>query len=157
MGNNNTGTAGTSQDEQRRVLGLLRSLLDDDRITAIGLHIEGVNDVAEFDRVARRALEKKVPVVALKSGKSAAAAEIAMSHTSSLTGSDALFDALFQRTGIERVENVPQFLETLKLLAILGPLSGNRVASMSCSGEFARSSGTVAMPMLTVMGMRLPS
>ena len=34
MGNNNTGTAGTSQDEQRRVLGLLRSLLDDDRTRA---------------------------------------------------------------------------------------------------------------------------
>lgn len=35
MGTNNTGTAGTSQDEQRRVLGLLRSLMDDDRTRAV--------------------------------------------------------------------------------------------------------------------------
>ena len=109
-------------------------MLDDNRVTAIGLHIEAINDIAEFDRVARRALEKRIPIVALKSGKSEKAAKIAMSHTSSLTGSDALFDALFDRVGIARVETITELIETLKLLSIIGPLKGNKVASISCSG-----------------------
>ncbi|RED53345.1 acetate--CoA ligase family protein [Aestuariispira insulae] len=116
------------------IADVMDALLDDDRVTAIGLHIEGISDVGEFDRVSRRALEKKIPIIALKSGRSEAAAKIAMSHTSSLTGSDALFDALFRRVGIARVDTVPEFLETLKLVSVIGPLSGNRVASMSCSG-----------------------
>ncbi len=109
-------------------------MLDDNRISAIGLHIEGIHSVIEFDCVARRALERRVPIVVLKTGRSEVSAKIAMSHTSSLTGSDALFDALFERVGIARVDTVTEFLETLKLLSIIGPLEGNKIASMSCSG-----------------------
>ncbi len=113
---------------------VMDTILDDDRVTAIGLHIEAINDVVEFDRVARIAHEKKIPIVAMKTGRSSAAAEIAMSHTSSLAGADSLFDALFERLGIARVNTVNDLLETLKLLSIIGPLKGNNVASMSCSG-----------------------
>ena len=60
--------------------------------------------------------------------------QIALSHTSSLTGADQLFDVLFDRLGIARVDTVPEFLETLKLLSILGTIDHNSVASMSCSG-----------------------
>ena len=42
--------------------------------------------------------------------------------------------SFFERQGIARVETVPEFLETLKLLSIIGPISHNGVASMSCSG-----------------------
>ena len=102
------------------IADVMDALIDDGRITAIGLHIEGISDVAAFDAAARRAQKKQIPVVALKSGKSDAAAKIAMSHTSSLTGSDSLFQALFDRVGIARVETVPEFLETLKLLSVIG-------------------------------------
>ncbi|MBN3562395.1 acetate--CoA ligase family protein [Aliamphritea spongicola] len=116
------------------VADVMDALLDDPRITAIGLHIEGLSDIHHFDAVCRRALEKRIPVVAAKNGRSEAAAKIAMSHTSSLTGSDKLFDALFKRLGIARVDTLEELIETLKLVAIAGPLKGNRVASMSCSG-----------------------
>ena len=119
---------------QVNIADVVDVMLDDARITAIGLHIEAINDIAEFDRIARRALEMRVPIVALKTGRSEDAAKIAMSHTSSLTGSDALFDAFFDRVGIARVDTIPEFLETLKLLSIIGPLEGRSVASMSCSG-----------------------
>ncbi|WP_315982175.1 CoA-binding protein [Aliamphritea spongicola] len=72
------------------VADVMDALLDDPRITAIGLHIEGLSDIHHFDAVCRRALEKRIPVVAAKNGRSEAAAKIAMSHTSSLTGSDKL-------------------------------------------------------------------
>ncbi|WP_218048774.1 acetate--CoA ligase family protein [Curvivirga aplysinae] len=113
---------------------VMDAVLEDDRVTAIGLHIEAIKDVNEFDRVARIAHEKKVPIIAMKTGRSSAAAKIAMSHTSSLAGADSLFNALFDRLGIARVNTVNDLLETLKLISILGPLKGNKVASMSCSG-----------------------
>ncbi|MFT7179372.1 MAG: acyl-CoA synthetase (NDP forming) [Oceanospirillaceae bacterium] len=113
---------------------VIDSMLDDPRVTAIGLHIEGIPDLTAFDAAARRALSLKIPIVAIKTGRTAAAAKIALSHTSSLTGADNLFDALFNRLGIARVHTVPEFLETLKLLSLLGPLAHKNIASMSCSG-----------------------
>lgn len=113
---------------------VIDSMLDDPRVTAIGLHIEGIANLAAFDAAARRALSLKIPIIAIKTGRTAAAAKIALSHTSSLTGADGLFDALFTRLGIARVNTVPEFLETLKLLVMIGPLEHKRIASMSCSG-----------------------
>jgi len=119
---------------QLDIADIINAMLDDPRVNAIGLHIEGINDLTAFDSAARRALEQKVPIVAIKSGRTAAAAKIALSHTSSLTGADNLFDTLFERLGIVRVNTLPVFLETLKLLSLMGPLATNRIASMSCSG-----------------------
>lgn len=113
---------------------VIDSMLDDPRVTAIGLHIEGIPDLAAFDATARRALRLKIPIIAIKTGRTSAAAKIALTHTSSLTGADRLFDALFIRLGIARVNTVPEFLETLKLLTIIGPLAHKHIASMSCSG-----------------------
>ena len=113
---------------------VIDSMLDDPRVTAIGLHIEGIPDLAAFDAAARRALRLKIPIIAIKTGRTSAAAKIALTHTSSLTGADRLFDALFIRLGIARVNTVPEFLETLKLLTIIGPLAHKHIASMSCSG-----------------------
>ena len=119
---------------QLDIADIINTMLDDPRINAIGLHIEGIKDLPAFDTAARRALAQKVPIVAIKSGRTAAAAKIALSHTSSLTGADSLFDALFERLGIIRVNTLPVFLETLKLVSLMGPLTSNRIASMSCSG-----------------------
>ena len=113
---------------------MIDTLLDDDRVTAIGLHIEGLDDIERFSQAALRALDKGVPIVAIKTGRSEAGAALTLSHTSSLAGSDALFDALFKRYGIGRAKDVSVFIETLKLLHVHGPLSGNTVSSMSCSG-----------------------
>ena len=116
------------------IADIIHAMLDDSRVNVIGLHIEGINDIESFDSAARRALKMKVPIVAIKSGRTSASAKIALSHTSSLTGSDELFSFFFERLGIARVNSVPEFLETLKLLSILGIIDHNGVASMSCSG-----------------------
>jgi len=110
------------------------ALLDDERIKAIGMHIEGLNDLQAFISAAEKARECGVPLVALKTGRTAMAAEITFGHTASLAGSDGLYDALFARLGVARVDTVEAFLETLKLLSAFGPLEGNRISSMSCSG-----------------------
>jgi acetyl-CoA synthetase len=112
----------------------IEALLADDRVTAIGLHIEGVEDAALFSRAAIKALDKGVPLVVLKTGRSSLGAVMAMSHTSSLAGPDGLYDALFARYGVSRVADVPAFVETLKLMHMFGGLPGRRISSMSCSG-----------------------
>ena len=116
------------------IADIIHAMLDDSRVNVIGLHIEGINDIESFDSAARRALTMKVPIIAIKSGRTSASAKIALSHTSSLTGSDELFSCFFERLGIARVDSVPEFLETLKLLSVLGVIDHHGVASMSCSG-----------------------
>jgi acetyl-CoA synthetase len=140
--------AGDSMD------AIIDTLLHDPRVSVIGMHIEGLDDVAAFSQVALKALQKHVPLVALKAGSSELGARTTMSHTSSLAGPDALYDALFARLGVVRVFDVSSLLETLKLLHVHGAYQGNTIASASCSGgeasliaDLAQSHG-LAMPLL---------
>ena len=110
------------------------ALLEDERVTALGLHVEGVGDLRAFEELARRARTLGKPIVALKAGRSEQAQAAAVSHTASLTGSDAGARALLKRLGIAQVDSLPALLETLKLLHFTGSLPSNRIVSMSCSG-----------------------
>jgi acyl-CoA synthetase (NDP forming) len=116
------------------VVDLVRAMLDDPRITAIGLCLEEIPEVAAFSRVAIEALRRRVPIVALKSGSSELGAQVTLSHTSSLADSDVLVDALLRRLGIARVHDVETLLETLKLAHVHGCRPGTAIASASCSG-----------------------
>ena len=140
--------AGDSMD------AIIDALLQDPRVSAIGMHIEGLDDVAAFSRVALKALQKRIPLVALKAGSSELGARTTMSHTSSLAGPDKLYDALFAHCGVARVFDVSSLLETLKFLHVHGSLKGNTLVSASCSGgeaslvaDLAQSHG-LAMPEL---------
>ncbi|WP_421695296.1 acetate--CoA ligase family protein [Aestuariivirga sp.] len=113
---------------------MVETLSADPRISAIGLHVEGLPDVAAFARAAAVARHRKVPIVVLKTGRSEQGAKVAMSHTSSLAGADTLYDALFERYGIARMKSVSAFAETLKFLHNGGPIAGSRLVSLSCSG-----------------------
>ncbi len=111
-----------------------RVLLADPRVTALGLHLEGIGDLRAFEALAAEARRAGKRIVALKVGKSDQAQAATVSHTASLAGGDAGADALLRRLGMARVGSVPAFLETLKLLHVTGGLGSNRIASVSCSG-----------------------
>lgn len=113
---------------------IAHELLDDERVTAIGLHVEGFADLAEWTILAAKAQDRKIPIIALKVGRSVQAQSAAVSHTASLAGQDVGAQALLNRLGIARVDDLPTFLETLKLLHCNGRLSSNRISSISCSG-----------------------
>ena len=130
----------------------MAALVEDERVSAIGLYIEGLTDVAAFARAAALALERGVPIVAIKSGNTEVGARAALSHTSALTGTEALYDALFRRLGIARVGSLHAFLETLKFLTVAGPLEGRRLGLMSCSGGEASMFADLA----TAHGFTLP-
>ena len=112
----------------------LAALVDDPRVTAIGLHIEAIDDARKFDAAARKALAARKPVVAVKAGRSEHGAALTLSHTASLAGADAAMDALLRRVGVARVASLPVLLETLKLLHTVGPLPGRDLVTLSCSG-----------------------
>jgi acetyl-CoA synthetase len=120
--------AQTSQAE------IAASLVDDPRVSAIGLHIEGFGDLRAWESLAAKAHAKGIPLIALKVGRSTQAQAATVSHTASIAGEDAGAQALLDRLGIPRVDDLPTLLETLKLLHVAGRLRRNTLASVSCSG-----------------------
>ncbi|MDL2186618.1 acetate--CoA ligase family protein [Pseudomonas sp. ChxA] len=126
--------ASVGNQAQLGVAELMDVLLDEPRVTAIGLHLEGLKNVPGFARAAHKALEKGIPIIALKTGVSQIGAELALSHTSSLSGSDALYDSLFARLGVIRVSGPVSFVETLKAAACGNLPGGNCLIALACSG-----------------------
>ncbi len=110
------------------------NLLEDPRVTTLGIYIEGFDSVEAFQALARRSRELNKPVVIFKVGKSEQAQAAAFSHTASLVGRHAVSSEFLRRNGFGQADSIPVFLETLKLLHLHGPLPGYRVSSMSCSG-----------------------
>ena len=110
------------------------ALLEDDRVTVLGLHIEGFGDLRAFEALALKARQLGKQIVALKVGRSAQARAATVSHTASLAGGDAGAGALLARLGIPRLYDLPSFLETLKLMHVVGRLPSTRIATISCSG-----------------------
>jgi acyl-CoA synthetase (NDP forming) len=112
----------------------IRTFAQEERVSAIGLYVEGISDPAAFEAAVLAARELGKPIVAIKTGRSEAAQKIVLSHTASLAGSDELISALFARAGVARVNSMEELMEALKVLHTLGPLGGGRVGAMSTSG-----------------------
>lgn len=126
------GTAGNQA--QTGLSTMAQHLLCDPRITAVGLHIEGVGDLNALQALMVEAHRLDKPVIALKSGRSEAAQTAALSHTASLAGSDAGANALFARLGILRVQSLDALIEALKHAHLYGQVDAGEIASLSCSG-----------------------
>ena len=109
-------------------------LLSDPRVTALGLHIEGIGDLKAFEELTTKARKLGKPIVALKVGKSAEARRAAQSHTASLAGDAQSAKSLFKRLGIAEVDRLEVLIDTLKIFHSFGPLSSKNVRSLSCSG-----------------------
>ncbi len=115
----------------------------------IALHMEGLNEGRRFLEAASRIARKK-PIVALKTGRSAAGAKAALSHTGSLVGEDEVFTAAFERAGIIRVKDAPDLLDTIQALRQLPPLKGPNIGIATPSGAL----GIIALDALSAEGLR---
>lgn len=110
-------------------------LVDDDNTKVISLYLEGVKDAEKFVRVLDKAAGKKKPVVVLKAGRSNKGQAIAASHTGSLSGSDASFDALLKKYGVIRVEDLEELTAMSLLLSAIPKMpEKGTFASMNLSG-----------------------
>jgi acetate---CoA ligase (ADP-forming) len=111
-----------------------RYLLDEPSTRVIAGFVEGFKDAGKFLEVARLAAERGKPLVMIKIGRSELGARAARSHTAALTGSDALYDAIFKQYGVVRVQSYDELLEVSHLLAHTPKPSQPGIAVVSHSG-----------------------
>ncbi|MFN3645039.1 MAG: acetate--CoA ligase family protein [Gemmobacter sp.] len=122
------------------------ALLADDRVTALGLYVEGIADAPAFAALAEAARAAGKGIVAVKSGKTEASRSAAASHTASLAGGGAASSAFLRQAGVAEVATLSELLETLKILHVHGPGLGRRLCSLSCSGGEAGLVADLAAP-----------
>ena len=125
---------------------LAAALLADERVTALGLYIEGIDDAPGFAALAEAARAAGKGIVCIKSGKTELSRAAAASHTASLAGGGAASSAFLRQAGIAEVETPEVLLETLKIFHQHGPKLGPRICSLSCSGGEAGLVADLAAP-----------
>ena len=113
---------------------LIDAVAADNRVTAIGLHIEGIRDADVFAEAVKRAKARGKPLVAIKAGASEGAQAMTFSHTASLAGAHQVSLAFLKRLGIGVIESVDGFLQTLSLLHLFGKVNDASILTLSCSG-----------------------
>lgn len=123
---------------------LIDILCDDPRVTAFGLYLEGIKDPLRFARAAARARVAGKPIAVVKSGRTAAAARTAHSHTGALAGADQVFETFCRQAGLARCDTLSTLAETLKVFHAGGPTAGGRVLIMGASGGDMAMSADVA-------------
>lgn len=95
---------------------LIYYLGDDPQTQSIVIYMESVGNARAFLSAAREVALKK-PIIIIKAGRTAQAAQAAASHTGSLTGSDEVLEAAFRRSGILRVDNISDVFYMAEVLA----------------------------------------
>lgn len=124
---------------------------DDPTVEIILLYLENFAEPQAFTTLARRITRKK-PIVIVKSGKTIKGAAAASSHTGALAGLDVSVDALFEQTGIIRVNTIEEMFDVANGLAKMPVPKGNRVAIVTNAG----GPGILATDALISVGMKLP-
>jgi acetyl-CoA synthetase len=113
---------------------LIELMCADERVSAIGLYLEGVRDAARLAQAASSARAAGKAIALVKSGRTEAATRTVRTHTGALAGGDAAFDAFCRQAGIARCESLATLCETLKIFHCGGPLPGRRFLAMGASG-----------------------
>lgn len=138
MGFNKWGHVGNMSDVTTEEL--LRYYSDDEDTKVIAVYMEGMKDARSFFNTAREVTRQK-PIIVLKVGRSEIGSVAAASHTGSLAGSDKLFDGVFKQTGIIRVDNIEELVDTAKAFTMVDEIIGNRIAILTEAG----GAGVIAM------------
>lgn len=139
---NNSGVSETA---------LLEFFAGEEDVRVVALNVEGVRDGGQFMEVARRAVAQK-PVVVLKPGRTVKGAQAAQSHTKSIAGNDAVFDAMCRQIGLIRAPGMAEFYDFSKILGMLERPAGRRLAILTSSG----GSGILAADTAEDLGIEMP-
>ena len=106
---------------------------NDPSARSILLYIESLTNFRKFMSAARSVSRVK-PIIVLKSGRSAAGAKAAASHTGAMAGEDAVYDAAFKRAGIVRVDTIEELFDCAELMSKQPRPSGPRLAILTNGG-----------------------
>ncbi|MGW2637457.1 acetate--CoA ligase family protein [Streptomyces sp. NPDC001348] len=121
-------------------------------VGAIACYMEGLKDGRAFLLAADRAARRKVPVVAVKVGRTEAGARTAASHTGKLTGADDVVDAAMRQYGVIRVDGLDELQDTAALLARARAPRAQGVVVYSISG----GTGAHVADLAAGAGLHLP-
>ena len=114
---------------------LIRHFSKDPNTHGIVMYMESIDGVAQFIDAALETVPRK-PIIAIKVGRTKEAARAAASHTGSLTGDDAIIDALLHRAGVIRVDSIEELFDTAELLSktASAPPKGANLAVLTNAG-----------------------
>ncbi len=143
----------TSNEVDLELTDFIEYLIDDSSTRVIALYIETIRNPQRFRAAARRAREAGKPIVAFKIGRSQAGAQAAVSHTGALAGQDAMYDALFEQTGVIRAQRFSDLLDIPVALSTERTLNSRRVAILTSTG----GAGTLVADSLGVAGFETPA
>lgn len=101
---------------------------------AVGLFVETIRNPEGFRAALEKAAQKRIPIVALKTGRTERAASLTVSHSGALAGDDAAFDALFERYGVQRVRDQDEWTTALILFSTLWPVGEGGLVTLHDSG-----------------------
>jgi len=129
----------------------LEYLIDDPQTEIIAMYLEGVKDGNRL-RALLRAADGKKPVVLFKAGATPAGTRAVMSHTASMSGQDALWEAAFRQFGVVRVHSMAEMADVLLAFQSLPPSTGREVLVMGGGG----GGSVAAADVCELEGFRLP-
>ncbi|MBI5670575.1 MAG: bifunctional acetate--CoA ligase family protein/GNAT family N-acetyltransferase [Chloroflexi bacterium] len=112
---------------------LIYYLGDDPQTQSIVIYMESIGDARSFLSAAREVALTK-PIIVIKAGRTAAAAQAAASHTGALTGSDDVLEAAFRRVGVLRVNSIADVFSTVEVIAKQPRPSGKRLTILTNAG-----------------------
>ena len=108
--------------------------LDLPETDVVGLFVETARNPDGLRAAFEKAARLKIPIVALKVGRTPEAARLCVSHSGAMAGDDATYDALFDRYGVQRVHSVEELATALILFSELHPLGEGGLAALLDSG-----------------------
>ena len=129
---------------------LISHLGDDPATKSIVIYMESIGDARSFLSAAREVALTK-PIIVIKPGRTEAAAKAAASHTGSLTGSDEVLQAAFQRVGVLRVDSISELFDMAEVLAKQPRPKGPRLTIVTNAG----GPSVIATDMLIGSGAQL--
>jgi len=129
---------------------LINHLGDDPNTKSIVIYMESIGDARSFLSAAREVALTK-PIIVIKPGRTEAAAKAAASHTGSLTGSDEVLQAAFQRVGVLRVEAISELFDMAEVLGKQPRPKGPRLTIVTNAG----GPSVIATDMLIGSGAQL--
>jgi acetyl coenzyme A synthetase (ADP forming)-like protein len=129
---------------------LLEAWGNDPHSKVILAYLEGISDGAAFMKISRQVTRKR-PVIAIKSGTTAAGMRAISSHTGSLAGSERAYEAAFNQSGIIRAQSVQDLFDYAEIFAYQPMLRGNRIAIVTNAG----GPGILATDSLDRVGLTL--
>jgi len=109
-------------------------VLDLPETRVVGLFIETARNPDRLRDAFNKAAQKKIPIIALKVGRTEEAARLTVSHSGALAGDDATYEALFDRYGVQRVRDMDELATALIMFAELHPVSNGGLVTLHDSG-----------------------